>query len=195
MKKCLAVCGLWGMLALVSPAPVHAQSGDTVCQATTDFNQDGGLPDADLVAFMRHLADSTAQMPWYTVDMNADCVVDTADLHIFYNYSIYGMAVLQWPYFPLTCCNPEVRWVCCDFIRGNVNGDPAEAVNIVDLTYLVSYLFQSGPPPMCRDEGNVNGDSNGSINIVDVSFLVNHLFQGGIQPPDCIIWPPWPNPN
>jgi hypothetical protein len=194
-KLFISTLGLLSILFFISPTPASAQSGDTVCQATTDLNQDGAsLSVADFVAFMRLLADSTAQMPWYTVDINADCVVDTADLHLLHDYLIYGLSVLiPNPGLGLyTCCDPEVRWVCCDYRRGNVNGDSAEAVNIIDVTYLVKHLFQGGAPPLCRDEGNVNGDANGSINVVDVTFLVRYLFNGGAEPPECIIWPPWP---
>ena len=38
---------------------------------------------------------------------------------------------------------------CCVGIRGNVDGDLADACNVVDVTYLVSYLFSSGPAPEC----------------------------------------------
>ncbi len=67
---------------------------------------------------------------------------------------------------------------CCVGIRGNVNNDPEESVNITDITYLVSYLFgiPPGPEPICREEGNVNGDETEAINIADITYLVDYLF-------------------
>ncbi|MEK7775020.1 MAG: hypothetical protein AAB305_03940 [Candidatus Zixiibacteriota bacterium] len=204
MKKAVLTAVLLSLIFTL-PQSSHAQSGDSVCYANFDIDQNGiSLTVADVVALLQLLTDSAAynpDFPWYEADVTGDCIVDTADVRaIINNIVCAGMnpppIVACGPVFPVaTCCHPDITWVCCLFKRGNINGDSADAVNIVDLTYLVSHLFQSGPPPMCRDEGNVNGDSNGSINIVDVTFLVNHLFNGGIEPPECIVWPPWPHQN
>jgi hypothetical protein len=78
-----------------------------------------------------------------------------------------------------------VGQVCCTNRRGNVNNDALDNVTVVDLTYLVSYIFRQGPAPVCREEGNVNGDSGESINVVDITYLVNYLFKSGPQPPLC----------
>jgi len=78
---------------------------------------------------------------------------------------------------------------CCFGIRGNVNGDFEDKVNISDLTYLTAYLFgvPAGPEPVCPEEGNVNGDFTESINISDVTYLVKYLFDNpiGPAPPAC----------
>lgn len=76
-----------------------------------------------------------------------------------------------------SCCIPP--------IRGNVDYDALDAVNIVDLTYLTAYLFGGGPEPICRDEGNVEGDVGNIINIVDLTYLVQYLFGSGPQPAPC----------
>ena len=68
-------------------------------------------------------------------------------------------------------------------IRGNVNGDGSDAIAVNDLTYLVAYIFQSGPNPPCPSEGDVNG--NGSIAVNDLTYLVAYLFQSGPTPPTC----------
>lgn len=77
---------------------------------------------------------------------------------------------------------------CC-FNRGNVNGITGIGVpvDIVDVIYLVSYLFRNGPDPYCLEEANVDDlDSMGTpINILDVIFLVAYLFQDGPSPPAC----------
>ncbi|MFH1374403.1 MAG: dockerin type I repeat-containing protein [bacterium] len=69
---------------------------------------------------------------------------------------------------------------CCDK-RGDV--DNTGAIDVGDLTYLVAYLFQGGPPPPCEDEGDVDG--TGSIDVGDLTYLVAYLFQGGPAPPPC----------
>lgn len=70
----------------------------------------------------------------------------------------------------------------CDIFCGDVNGD-IQGPNIADLTYLVEYLFNSGPEPPDPQMADMNGHS-GSINIIDLTHLVNYLFNGG-APPEC----------
>ena len=66
---------------------------------------------------------------------------------------------------------------------GDANGD--ENVDIVDVVYLINYLFRGGPAPV---GGVCVGDANGDdeTNIVDVVYLINYLFRGGPTPvTDC----------
>jgi hypothetical protein len=72
---------------------------------------------------------------------------------------------------------------CCIGIRGNVDGDANDQVNVADLTYLVDYLFRGGPEPPCPAEADVNGDDN--VNVADLTFLVDYLFRGGPAPVAC----------
>ncbi len=82
-------------------------------------------------------------------------------------------------YVPFT----DGPFACCKDIRGNVNGDVTDQINVADLTYLVDYLFRDGPSTPCSDEADVNGD--GSINVVDVTSLVHYLFRSGSLPALC----------
>jgi hypothetical protein len=70
---------------------------------------------------------------------------------------------------------------CCCIDRGNADGDGG--INVVDLTYLVDYLFFEGPSPPCPEEGNV--DADGGINVADLTYLVEYLFFEGPAPPVC----------
>ena len=72
---------------------------------------------------------------------------------------------------------------CCIGIRGNVNGDPNDLCNVVDLTYYVTYLFNSGAPPPCDEEADVNADGN--RNVVDLTYIVKYLFNSGPPPHNC----------
>jgi hypothetical protein len=74
---------------------------------------------------------------------------------------------------------------CCLWMRGNVDGDSSDQINVADLTYLVESLFKGGPPPPCIEEGNVNGDPNEDINVADLTYMVDFLFRGGPFPPPC----------
>jgi len=74
---------------------------------------------------------------------------------------------------------------CCVGKRGNVSYDTSDAVNVVDLTCLVEYLFNSGPAPLCVEEANVNADAAEAINVVDLTYLVDYLFGDGAAPASC----------
>ena len=74
---------------------------------------------------------------------------------------------------------------CCEGIRGNVNDDTEQAIDISDLVDLVTYMFQDGPEPGCVDEANIDGDGLGMIDIGDLVHLVTYMFQDGPAPADC----------
>ncbi len=64
-------------------------------------------------------------------------------------------------------------------IVGHITGDMNDdgTIDVGDLTFLVAYLFQSGPPPPVPAAGDVDG--SGSIDVGDLTYLVAYLFQGG----------------
>lgn len=70
-------------------------------------------------------------------------------------------------------------WVCAD-VDADGNGP-----NIVDLTYLVEYLFNGGAEPPVPEAADLDGPPHdGVANIVDLTYLTNYLFGGGPLP-DC----------
>lgn len=77
----------------------------------------------------------------------------------------------------------------CSGIRGNVDADPYDKVNISDFQYLIHYLFgiPRGPKPVCPLEANVNGDPDEAVTVADVTYLANYLFgiPNGPMPPRC----------
>jgi len=76
---------------------------------------------------------------------------------------------------------------CCVDLRGNIDGDPTDEILVTDLSYLVDFLFQGGPPPPCTDEGNIDGITNagGPIDEADLLYLIAYLFQNGPLPVAC----------
>jgi hypothetical protein len=69
------------------------------------------------------------------------------------------------------------------FICGDVDGSDEEP-NVADLTYLVAFLFQSGPVPPVEAAANVDGlvGPGGLIDVGDLTYLVAYLFQDGPAP-------------
>jgi subtilisin family serine protease len=77
----------------------------------------------------------------------------------------------------------STRVSCCRNFRGNMNNDGADAMNIVDVTFFVAYLFHGGSAPVCFTEADANADE--SLNIVDLTYIINYMYKGGLIPPDC----------
>lgn len=63
------------------------------------------------------------------------------------------------------------------YVCGDANGS-GDGPNIEDLVYLVSYMFNDGPPPPVMEACDVNG--NGSDpDIEDLVYLVSYMFDSG----------------
>lgn len=67
----------------------------------------------------------------------------------------------------------EIAFVC-----GDANGDGT--VNILDITYLINYLYKGGAAPTPLEAGNTNGDEE--INILDITYLISYLYKEGPEP-------------
>ncbi|RME29191.1 MAG: hypothetical protein D6800_02925, partial [Candidatus Zixiibacteriota bacterium] len=74
---------------------------------------------------------------------------------------------------------------CCHGTTGNVNNDPADIVDVADLTTLIDNLFISFTPLSCPAEANVNGDQNGVVDVADLTTLIDHLFISFTPLPTC----------
>ena len=72
---------------------------------------------------------------------------------------------------------------CCVGLRGNINNDVNQDIDVSDLTLLVNYMFKSGPPPPCPAETNVDG--LGEVDIADLTSLVGYMFKSGAPPASC----------
>ncbi|MDH3892806.1 MAG: hypothetical protein OEV49_17220 [candidate division Zixibacteria bacterium] len=75
-------------------------------------------------------------------------------------------------------------------IRGNIDYDLSDLVDIADLVYLIDWMFHGAPEPICLYEANVDGscctdppgESTTDINITDLVYLVDFLFTDGPPP-------------
>ncbi len=70
--------------------------------------------------------------------------------------------------------------MCCDPANGAGDADDNGAVNILDITYLISHLYKEGPPPPCYYQGDANADT--IINILDITYLISFLYKSGPGP-------------
>lgn len=64
------------------------------------------------------------------------------------------------------------------YFRGDANGN--DIINILDVTYILSYLYKSGATPVPQAAGDSNG--NGITNILDATYLLAFLYKQGPAP-------------
>ncbi|MDH3891406.1 MAG: hypothetical protein OEV49_10010 [candidate division Zixibacteria bacterium] len=76
-----------------------------------------------------------------------------------------------------TCCIPPMR--------GDVNYDANELIDISDLLYLIDFMFTGGLAPVCHEEADINGDGAELLDISDLVHLIDYMFTGGAPPADC----------
>jgi hypothetical protein len=70
----------------------------------------------------------------------------------------------------------EAQWAC-----GDINNSGG-ILDISDLIYMVTYMFQGGPEPVFMESANINGEGPDIPDIVDLIFLVSYMFQNGPDP-------------
>jgi uncharacterized Ntn-hydrolase superfamily protein len=61
---------------------------------------------------------------------------------------------------------------------GDANGNGA--INIIDVSFLISYMYRNGPAPDPLWLGDAT--ANGAINIHDVSYLISFMYRNGPSP-------------
>jgi dipeptidyl aminopeptidase/acylaminoacyl peptidase len=74
---------------------------------------------------------------------------------------------------------------CCVGLTGNVDDDPADVVDLGDLTNLIDFLFISFVEPDCMTEANVDGDMTGLVDLGDLTALIDYLFISFTLPAEC----------
>lgn len=75
-----------------------------------------------------------------------------------------------------------------EVICGDVN--ESKTINILDITYLISYLYKDGLAPLPYE---CTGDPNSSsvVNLLDITYLIAYLYKEGPAPSDNCCNPVW----
>jgi hypothetical protein len=60
------------------------------------------------------------------------------------------------------------------------DADGSEAINLLDVSFIISYLYKNGPAP--EPEAAADADGSGVINLLDVTYLINYLYKNGPEP-------------
>ncbi|UCD64912.1 MAG: trypsin-like peptidase domain-containing protein [Candidatus Zixiibacteriota bacterium] len=72
---------------------------------------------------------------------------------------------------------------CCVGMTGNIDGDPYDIVDPMDIVYLAEWMWAGGPAPPCMEEVDVDG--SGYPDLMDAVYLVTYFWEGGPPPVDC----------
>ena len=202
---------LLNYLFLNGPPPVP-------CNDVADANGDGSLSIADAVAITDLL-----DCPAVPGDSNSDELVNADDATIILEY-LFSNGDEPFPCVEAGDFNQDGDTTIIDALGilqqpgvacsaatlGNVDGKGF--VTLVDVHYLLNYLFLNGPPPVpCDDVADANGDGNLTIgdavaitnildcpavpgdsnsdevvNVEDAKIILNYLFLGGDDPFPCV---------
>ena len=73
---------------------------------------------------------------------------------------------------------------CCIGLRGNIDNDPLDMIDIDDLVFMVDYQFRGGDEPACFEEADL--DAANGIDIEDLVYMVDYQFRGGVEPLPCV---------
>jgi hypothetical protein len=66
------------------------------------------------------------------------------------------------------------------YLNGDADGN--EAINLLDVTYLINYLYKGGPEPYPLESADSNCDN--WINLLDATYVINYLYKSGPKPCD-----------
>jgi hypothetical protein len=60
------------------------------------------------------------------------------------------------------------------------DADNNGVISLLDVTYLINFLYKGGPPLSTPEAGDADG--NGRLDLLDIVYLINYLYMGGPYP-------------
>jgi hypothetical protein len=139
----------------------------------TNLSWTGGDPDGDTVTYDIYY--SNAFPPILRVSNYSQTSWNPG--HILYNMT-YMWRIIAKDSRGAISESPIWYYTTENIICGDTNDD--KTIDISDVVYLISYIFQGGLPPLPYCSADVNDD-----NVVDVSdavYLISYIFQDGPPP-------------
>ncbi len=97
----------------------------------------------------------------------------------YYVGAIPGLQSFSRSLGSVTFENPQAMDAGAPFIRGDANDNGA--FDLVDVVFVLQYLFAGGAHPGCHDAADENDD--GLMNLLDPIHQIEYFFAGGPPPP------------
>lgn len=82
---------------------------------------------------------------------------------------VFGLLFL----LALNVISDDAKFLCGD-------ADSNLAVNLLDITFIIAFLYMDGPAPDPIEAADVNLDGN--VNLLDITYLINYLYKDGPAP-------------
>lgn len=156
--------------------------GFTDGQNSADLDGDSVL---DGVELWTNLIVNTARWGWLSVDPRSAVIPASGSIDIFVISDATGTFAGEYSgELIITSNDPDEKRLTLPVHmkvvgRGDANADLD--ISILDVVYLINYLFKSGNAPDPIQAGDLNCDDE--IDITDAVYLINYLFKDG--PPPC----------
>jgi hypothetical protein len=71
---------------------------------------------------------------------------------------------------------PVALTITPPYTCGDANDD--DALDMVDILYIIAYLYKGGPPPVYIEATDVDG--SGTVDMLDIIVLIQYLYRGGV---------------
>lgn len=81
---------------------------------------------------------------------------------------------------------PDFGGMECNCEPGDANAD--ETVNLLDITYLISYLYKGGAAPIPYEVCSGDPNCDCTVNLLDITYLISYLYKDGAPPCTCEEW-------
>ncbi len=159
----------WGVRGYISDFYGQLQSDVIIVSGASSSYESPGLSTGPMQDMIRLHFKVSAQ---YDPDLAGTICIDTTEYGCACDDNIFNMDIV--PEFDTPRCWP-VRLRC-----GDPNGDGR--LNIVDVAFMINYIFRGGPAPDPWQLGDANLD--GVLNLGDALYLLYAAFRNG-PPPEC----------
>jgi len=157
-----------------------------------DINGDCYVDHLDVQVYECYIAQGMSCFPLYPVPTCCDpdtvrgacCYYDPDTCHILTpaNCDVSGGVYAG----DGVSCSPDPCKIACDCEPGNANGDAT--LNILDITYLISYIYMGGSAPTPYELCSGDANCNCIVNILDITYLIAHIYAAGPSPCTCENW-------
>jgi len=87
-------------------------------------------------------------------------------------------------YYTGIYCNPDP----CPCLCNPGDADEDENVNLLDITYMINFLYKEGPSPVIFPICSGDANCDCAVNLLDVTYLINFLYKEGAPPCSCEEW-------
>ncbi len=159
------------------PSDPVAPDGDDVGATGIDysFSTVSTDPEGDNVSYRFDFGDGTVT-DWLGPFASGDSCAASHSYNTVGTFDVIAQARDEWEF--KTEWSPVSQIQMYDYLVGDPNNN--KVINILDIVYLIDFLYKQGPPPNPLASGDPNATT--TINILDIVYLIDFLYKEGPTP-------------